>query len=190
MIAMQMPDLTSYIHTAASFISRRDPNNATNYLGLASEEIKVLIQKRGGYDDQIRQLSREIHTLNQKVSELYRKQEQQRMQSQHHVAVTTKTLFPIRVTYDAGLGNTIELRGTKEAGLSWEQGKALICKDTTHWELDLDYRGPFEYKLVLRKPDDTIVWENLEENKNRVFSTDDKTVVNYLNPIIPVFDPI
>ena len=190
MSVASMPSLSSVTNNvmcASSCVSKNDPINAENYLGLASGELTAL-KRSGIYIQETRELSAQIGLLNHQVTELYQKQKQLEIQAQRYVGVTTKTLFPIRVTYDAGFGNTLELRGSKAAGLSWEQGKALTCKDVSHWELDLDIQDSFEYKLVLRKADGAVVWENLMGN--RTFSISDKTTVDCLKPIVPVFTDI
>jgi len=170
------------VRAASSCISTNDAISATIYLGAAAGGLRA-VRALGIENQQTQELSTEIQNLNDQVKKLYEKLPKPEL----HVGVKTKTLFPIRVTYDAGFGNTIELRGTKAAQLSWNQGKALMCKDATHWELDLDVQDSFEYKLVLRKADGTILWEKLEDNKNRIFSTDDRNVVDYLKPIFPIF---
>lgn len=76
------------------------------------------------------------------------------------------------VKYDAGMGNTLELRGSAKANLSWEQGKALIFKGNDHWETALTAREAFEYKVTLRKTDGSVQWEDLPGNGNRTCAAD------------------
>ncbi len=100
-----------------------------------------------------------------------------------YAQATAPTARRLIVKYDAGMGNTIELRGSAKANFSWEQGKALIFKGNDHWETDLPAREAFEYKVTLRKTDGSVQWEDLPGNGNRTCSADlmEQT-------IFPIFD--
>lgn len=155
------------------------------YLDGASKGVEELKEKN---EDQaiIQDYLKEIEKLRSKM----KKAEIKKVEV---VDVREKTLFSVRVTYDAGFGNTIELRGSETAGLSWKQGKTLICKDANHWELDLeigDIQESFEYKLVLHKANGKIVWEKTEGDKNRVFSFNSKDDIDSPELIVPVFEEI
>ncbi len=88
------------------------------------------------------------------------------------------------VHFDAGNGNTLELRGTQGAKLSWNLGKALTHTGKKHWEITLKKPElPFEYKLTLVKQDGSVHWEEIPHHGNRTFTAES----HQLQVITPVF---
>lgn len=63
----------------------------------------------------------------------------------------TKTASPvttIEARIDVGFGNNLFVRG-QGAGLSWDQGKPLICVDGKTWRWSAEASGKLTFKLLL-----------------------------------------
>jgi hypothetical protein len=51
----------------------------------------------------------------------------------------------IIVSYDAGWGNNLTLRGTPP--LSWDSGTPMLSVDSQTWRLDLDLSEPLDFTI-------------------------------------------
>lgn len=72
---------------------------------------------------------------------------------------------PLEVTFDAGYGNQLELRGSGP-GMSWEKGLPMECLDGDRWVSSLfNFSKPYEWKIVRKFPDGSIQWEEGENQK-------------------------
>lgn len=152
-----------------------NPQRDSNCLVGFIEELTTLkndINAYSGSTDINKQpLLEHIEMLFQKIQRSLHQQPQRPIQS----------FVFIRVTYNAGYGNTIEIRGSEAVALSWKRGKPLFCEDATHWRIVVMANSPFEFKFVLRKENRECTWEQLPNNGNRIFDANICTIA----PVFP-----